>query len=365
MSKVLINLIGKETIPNFHAYKEIQPDILIQVFSDFSKKAANIIAALIDINATKVFSIECDGWNFTDLLGKLRQNVKILANDELYVNVTGGTKMMALAAYEFAKEQAPNIDVKIFYTTTNSEIVWFREKDHLTSFNSVFSIKELITLQNQKINSSFNFDETYEKFKTQIEIIDKDLPKSSSSWNKFLTCINNYVRIKEEKNQTFSKIAETLNSSQNLFLIEKKHNLISISLEKKSWMKFELPDTEVLWFLVNGGWFELMVAERLVKKYPNYELLLNVIFNFKSNQKLVRNEVDVLMSDGNKLIFIECKSGIINSKDIDAIKIRKEVYGGLIGDSILVGRYPLNPMAEHLKEKIKEYGIKHELFTNL
>lgn len=365
MSKILINLIGKETIPNYHAYKEIQPDILIQVYSDFSKKASNLLGSMVNRGLTEVISIECDGWNFIDLLEKLRSNVKLLPNDHLFVNVTGGTKMMALPVYEFAKEQPSDITVKLFYTTTNSEIVWFLEKDNTSNLQSVLSIQELITLQNKKISSSYSFYETYKKFKQQLEIIETELSKSSSPWNKFLKYLNKYIRIDDENHyQTFWSIAETLNSKQDKFRINKQKNQIYISYDEKEWLKFQLPETEIFWFLVNAGWFEILVAKKFVHKHPDYEILLNVIFNFKSNQKLVRNEVDILMCDGNKLIFIECKSGNIKSKDIDLIKIRNEVYGGLIGESILVGRYPLNPSTKHLSEKIKEYGIKHRLFPN-
>ncbi|MGM0944690.1 MAG: Card1-like endonuclease domain-containing protein [Bacteroidota bacterium] len=366
MSKILINLIGKETIPNYHAYKEIQPDILIQVYSDFSKKASNILASMVNGGLTEVVSIECDGWNFIDLLEKLKSSIKLLPNDQLFVNVTGGTKMMALPVYEFAKEQLPDVEVKLFYTTTNSEIVWFLEKNHVEKLQTKLSIQELISLQNQKINFSYNFNETYEKFKDYLPVIEKQLLKSSSPWNKFLKYVNQHIRIDEEnKNQTLLKVSETLNSKQELFFIKIEKDEVEILYKEVSWLKFNLTETEVLWFLIDAGWFELMVANKLVDTYPDHEILLNVVFNFRSNQKLVRNEVDVLMCDGNKLIFIECKSGNIKSKDIDAIKIRKEVYGGLIGDSILVGRYPLNPTSKHLKEKIKEYGIKHKLLAAL
>jgi hypothetical protein len=366
MSKILINLIGKETIPNYHAYKEIKPDILIQVYSDFSKKASNILSSMVKPNITELVAIECDGWNFLDLLEKLRINIKLLPNDQLFVNVTGGTKLMALPVYEFAKEQLPEVEVKLFYTTTNSEIVWFLEKNHVERLQTKLSIQELISLQNQKINQSYSFNETYKKFKDHLLVIEEQLSKNSSPWNKFLKYVNQHIRIDEEnKNQSLLKVSETLNSKQELFYFKIEKTEVEILYQGESWLKFNLPETEVLWFLINAGWFELMVANKLVETYPDHEILLNVVFNFRSNQKLVRNEVDVLMCDGNKLIFVECKSGNIRSKDIDAIKIRKEVYGGLIGDSILVGRYPLNSTSKHLKEKIKEYGIKHKLLSTL
>jgi hypothetical protein len=145
------------------------------------------------------------------------------------------------------------------------------------------------------------------------------------------------------------------------------HNERGIYLNYKEniFFKFGLHPEIILWFLLNGGWFETLVAQKLVKKHPSYEIMLNVVFNFKTDQNKIKNEVDILMSDGNKLLFFECKSGFIKSKDIDSIKIRNDIYGGLIGKSVLIGRYPLNAASKFLEEKAEEYQIPFTLYQDL
>jgi hypothetical protein len=199
MAKILINIIGKETIPNFHAYKEIQPDILIQVFSDFSKKAASILASMVNGELTEVVSIECDGWNFLDLLKRLRQNIKLLPNDQLFLNVTGGTKMMALPVYEFAKEQSKDVEAKLFYTTTDSKVVWFLNKDDVSDLQSVLSIQELITLQDQKLKSKINYDEIISLFEKPLNVIKTEWESKNSRWNQFLKLIKNLFRQSDDE----------------------------------------------------------------------------------------------------------------------------------------------------------------------
>lgn len=366
MAKILISLIGKETIPNYQAYKEFSPDILIHIYSNVTKRASEIIESMIDKRFTDVVSIECDGWNFIDLLEKLNKNIKLIPSDILFVNVTGGTKMMALPVYEFAKEAEKENEVYYFYLNTESKINWFLEKGKSTFFTKQLTINEIISLQDQKLNSSLRYEEVVSDSKIQLKVIENDLDKNSSPWNKFLKYIKKYIRQNDELNHpSFEKISQLFNSKQELFRLKKYDDAIFLTYNGETYLKLSVGEQEAVWFLVNGGWFEVLTAKKLVKKYPNYEILLNVVFNFKSDEKIAKNEVDIFMCDGNKLIFVECKSGNISSKDIDTVKIRKDVYGGLVGQSILVGRYPLNLSSKHLNEKVKEYGVQYKIYNYL
>lgn len=366
MSKILINLIGKETISNYHAYKEFQPDTLIQIYSDFSKKAANILTSMVDAKKTEVVPIECDGWNFLDILAKLKKKIKLNPDDQLFVNVTGGTKMMALPVYEFAKEHSSDVDVKIFYTTTDSKVVWFLEEGHVSNLQSVLSIQELIILQDQKLRSNINFGDINDLFEKPLNVIKTEWESKNSRWNQFLSLLNKTFRQTEgDFPLSFENFSERINSSQEVFKLLQNEKGIYLNYKENTFFKFGTTTEIILWFLLNGGWFETLVAQKLVKKYPSYEIMLNVVFNFKTDQNRVKNEVDILMSDGNKLFFFECKSGLIRSKDIDSIKIRNDIYGGLIGESVLIGRYPLKAASKFLKEKADEYQIPFTLYQDL
>jgi hypothetical protein len=91
---------------------------------------------------------------------------------------------------------------------------------------------------------------------------------------------------------------------------------------------------------------------------------MNVLFPALSNVELDKNEVDILVNDNGNLIFIECKSGIVSSQNINSIKVRQETYGGTIAKSILVLRNDL-PKDERnidnsriIEEKCNDLGIE-------
>ncbi|WP_041341355.1 DUF1887 family protein [Runella slithyformis] len=131
-----------------------------------------------------------------------------------------------------------------------------------------------------------------------------------------------------------------------------------------------LTESDIDFFYFNAGWFELLTAQSLLKKYPEDKIYLSVRFPYLSNQIFDKNEVDILINDSGKLVFIECKSGEVKSEHIDRIKNRKDTFGGLISKSILVTRFPLETnvnthLSKNMVEKCKEYGIEYKTLYEL
>ena len=107
-------------------------------------------------------------------------------------------------------------------------------------------------------------------------------------------------------------------------------------------------------------WWELLIVNEIAKTMKFKELFLGFELNFKSDKNTTKNEIDILINTGKKLIFIECKSGLVKQEDINKMKIVKQTYGGVIAKSILVCRELPNPS---IIEKCKELDI--ELFYSI
>lgn len=79
--------------------------------------------------------------------------------------------------------------------------------------------------------------------------------------------------------------------------------------------------------VLNTGWFELYVARLIAKKYGNDNVRMNCIFR---NVKCIpKNEIDIIVNTGSKLIFVECKTQIFNTTDVDKFRSAVRNYGGL------------------------------------
>lgn len=115
-------------------------------------------------------------------------------------------------------------------------------------------------------------------------------------------------------------------------------------------LKFTSPHVEHI--VLNTGWFELYVAKMIAKANPNYEVRLNCVFKTKKNT--TKNEVDIIVNTGNKLIFVECKTQIKNTTDVDKFRSVVRNYGGLGSKHLFVTNWEMKPDA---KEKCEDFDI--------
>lgn len=105
-------------------------------------------------------------------------------------------------------------------------------------------------------------------------------------------------------------------------------------------------------FLLNTGWFEYIVANQMAEIYGANNVWCNCEIIFSGNKKI--NEVDVIVNAGNKPIFVECKTQIKNSTDLDKFRTVCEAYGGLSAKRLFITR---QTMGEDIKTKCKSFNI--------
>lgn len=84
------------------------------------------------------------------------------------------------------------------------------------------------------------------------------------------------------------------------------------------------------------------------------EVWRSVIFQTNEKDTHPKNEVDVLLNNQQKLVFIECKSGNVTQNDIYKIDAVRETYGGDISQAVLASYYPVE---KSLQDKCKDLQI--------
>lgn len=84
-----------------------------------------------------------------------------------------------------------------------------------------------------------------------------------------------------------------------------------------------------------------------------------------------KNEIDIIINTGSKVLFLECKTQVTDIKDIDKFSNVVKNNGGLAARGILVTD---NPLKQQVQEKCRDNHIIHfntkemkqeELFKNL
>ncbi len=335
-----IVLVGGQVLPLYIGIKEFKPDnIHFIVTKESVDRLSSLKPFLTNISFTESF---CDPFDFISVKSICKSIVdKIGANDEVYFNITGGTKVMVLAVQALIHEQ----NLHGFYINQDDKLLEIPE----------YAVRELSC----KIATSEFFElsghNTY-RFKSISDYSSEDF-KASSRIMSFCIRDYRYKLIMGHLSRNFKDSNSPIPDSGN-FTVGKKIDFswtvdtIEIKEKNRSLHKFSSKIVNQLFF--NSAWWELIVAQEINKWRKVKELHIQFELPFKTDSLHLKNEIDILINVGSKLIFVECKSGRVKQEDINKMKVVKDTYGGIISKSILVSFYM---PAIGIIEKCKELGI--------
>lgn len=133
------------------------------------------------------------------------------------------------------------------------------------------------------------------------------------------------------------------------------NNTIRFYIKDKEENKLEVSSPHVTDIVLNTGWFELYTARMIAKTFGEQNIRLNCKFKYAGRtQNNDKNEIDIIVNTGQKLIFVECKTKVFNSTDVDKFNSAVRNYGGLGSRPLFITNYPMDSDA---KEKCNDHGI--------
>ena len=140
--KVLVNLIGGQPAPNYLATQEIQPDKILNIYSEASGKIMQRLNDLLKIETINS-PLKVNAYDFNEIYDLLRVFLKNNA-DEVVVNITGGTKIMSIAAFEAAK----NFNLKAVYIDSENHLLYefIKEKIEIKKLQKKISIRDYFSI---------------------------------------------------------------------------------------------------------------------------------------------------------------------------------------------------------------------------
>lgn len=332
-----ITFLGGQLLPIYIGITEFTPDKVHFIASEESKKG---IVVLKDLFKTMKHSeFICEPFDFYSIKKKIENIIdRIDSNNDILINLTGGTKIMLLAAQSVISDR----EVKGFYINQDYsfiEVPSYSKK----KISSQLSIKDFISLSGHKSYTSKILDDfARSDFKVSNEI------DSFAASNNLYYKITDYIRRKYKSIPVtgFETIYNDVSIKWNIGLVEIQNN-------KKIVATFKSDNVVELFF--NAAWWELVVASEVSKWTKAKEVMLQCVLPFKSDNKILKNEIDILLNTGNKLIFVECKSGHIKQEDVNKMKVIKQTYGGIISKSLLISRFM---PSQSILEKCKELDIE-------
>lgn len=332
--KVHITLVGGQPAPVYHGIVATQPDKIVFVYSGESRDIAERISEEVKIPSERR---KMDPVDLNDIEKKVNQCAEQFRNDEVSVNISSGTKPWA---FYFAKIFGALPNATLFYVDQNNMLWDFSDK---TSRKVDFDMDAQFRLRGNQLKDYKCFDSYNDADKACAQQIEKLRAHSFAEFNELV----NYLA----KHQNHTEYC-TANGSQLQWGKEFKEFRCRIRNGRGQVMDMTLKSPHLRQLLINSGWFEYKVAGLLALWDKVSDIRLNCKFPASNNAP--KNEIDIILNAGGKLLFVECKIQIHEVTDIDKFTAAVKNYGGMGCKALFVTNASMNVLAQ---EKCKDNGI--------
>lgn len=352
MAKIHIAFVGGETAPIMSVINFLNPEGVVLIHSEDTPQRAGSAPQAKEIAAqlpTKckanctLFPISpVDVTSIMDTMSKVRDLFADGAND-ISVNLTGGPKPWALAA--FAKFSSCD-NFTTYYIGQDNRLWKNMEEDCGT-------IDAWSPLKWENIQS-FPFEEFTPEDEEVVAKIEK-LRACDYSGFLYITNLEKNVIANEKSGfrKMFAKTGSWIewNAEKGAF----DAHFFHLSGKHPYDVKMELKSPNVWRLLFNFSWFEYKVA-LLISKNPEVQnIKLNNKISKKKNFERPDNEVDIIFDAYGRQYFVEVKTQVYNTTDVQKYNTVVGVEGGGGALKLFVTEAKMDPTA---KAKCDDCHIK-------
>lgn len=350
MSRVHITLVGGQPAPIYHGVIATSPDKVVYIVSSSTKKLLSALKKEIKIPSESILLDPTDPHKILSVVVSL---AKQYSSDEVTVNISSGLKSWS-HFFGVIFDSQPN--AAVVYMDQNN-ILW-NYKDMTSSKNFVFDMHALFRLYGNSIDNNYRrfSDYTEEDLRCipQIENIRyfniRDFNSLTALLTKEQECIldtRNYGTFYTENSDSYVEWEKST---------PERVGYIRLVLYKRDGRCRELTyeSENVVDILFNSAWFELKVATILSDWDKTKEICMNCRFPY--NPSSDKNETDIIVNTGTKILFVECKTQIAKPTDIDKFRSVVKTYGGMGSKGLFITDAPMNDVS---RKKCEENDIIH------
>lgn len=334
MEKFHITLLGKECLPAYYPIIEFHPDFIYIIGTEQNAYIARRLQKVLSSKGFRSKALDVDAFDIRSIIAQFEAiHAQIDPGSEVTYNITGGTKLMAIGAYIVARQH----NAQVVYTNSDSYIDLNTFESH--TLNCTVDNETIFALQGQILKSY----EVYREDKDTLSVAYQIMNFIRHDKKIYARLHNLHIK------QQLQKFYHT-----DTLLYRADENSISIENEGKVLLQITHPNARLL--LWEGRWWEILVSHAIYEwSNGRYVIWHSVIFDPKDKdakaQNKDKNEIDILINTGNKLLFVECKSGNATQDTINKMGMIRQIYGSDKSSSVLVSFYPIR---KELYEKARE-----------
>lgn len=301
-------LVSGQPTPNLTPMldREIQPEEVIMAVSGDMAVRADWLEDVLKPRGIRTTRWKIDDpYDYAGMLELFLTQIGGLAECDLALNVTGGTKLMAIAAYEvFSADKRP-----VYYVhPEHDQLVWLHPSDKPSR-----NLENRLRLEHFFMAHGARLEPRKDSFGVNDELFELSLELVSRAglYQDALKVLNGLAGSDEiRKTLRSKKVGPELAGRDDFESLIRGFEARSVLGWNQGCLSFKSEQDR---FFVNGGWLELYVygiVNRLRTKIDEIQDAGRGLKLFRSRQKAeVMNELDVVFLADNRLYVIECKTG--------------------------------------------------------
>lgn len=344
-------LVSAQAAPNLLPIldSEFKPKKAIFLVSKAMKQRAEYLAKTFEkLNVKVELKNISDEFNFGLMEDEIFKLVEEYENESIALNVTGGTKLMSIAA----ENAFSALGKPIFYIDTDSNQILFISKDEDQKWlpNLEMKAKNKIDIYLSAYGSTVLTTQDPNARKEYLPAIEPFI-KHYDNYTQLIPMLNMHATLSQSNGykSEYTKANPKINKINELFLGLDYQGLVNYDGQQ-----IDFKNKEIKTFL-NGGWLEDYTYFQL-KEIANIEDIAcgadvaNPKFKlgkneYSSENKGNKNEFDIVFMAKNKLHIIECKTQLMDKNGgikADDILYKLETlkdYGGLMTKKCLVSYF--------------------------
>lgn len=348
---VHVCLVSKQTTPNLLPVLESKsrPELVLLLTTPVMRKNAEILARVMRGKGcqTAIVDLPAEG----SVLRLREALLDIFAQYEdrhVACNVTGGTKLMALAALEVCR----GLDRPAFYVNTNEKtVVCLSPELSEVDLPDLLSVKDILTVQGYEVL------ESRQPVAPEVSRrLTEQLVSQASRFKGALGLLNKFAMDAHHSPTLTARLPELSKNAAALFKLFEDAGRLRIQGDVLSF-----PDEESRCY-ANGGWLEEYAASvlfRLQARKKVRDCLANIRIRSTDG---VENELDLAFTAQNRLFVLECKTANIAAENGKAeaaaykLEALRELVGGVMTQPMLLS---FTSMREADKKRCESYGIRY------
>ncbi|RLD44195.1 MAG: hypothetical protein DRI86_08100 [Bacteroidetes bacterium] len=347
--RILINLLSEQTIQNIVAIRHFEADkVIVLTTPEYIWQVDNFEK----ITGVPHEKIEVLAYSMQNNMQQLTSVIEQFSENDIVVNYTGGTKIMAMA-----------VMLKVLLSVRKRVSLAYVNTRDLLIEEMIINEDKTLTAENHILTQSVSINEYFIMKGESIDSYDFELNKSEEErllLSKQLMKNNVYLSLFRKQQKFFIRgiplVSHRVATSNKFDLFWDKDEILLRQGNKV--YDYKHGDGGQYF---TGAWLEELIFDKLHKSDRFDNVIKNLKINFKSGlERFNKNEMDVVVTKGFKTAFVECKAGNIKQEHIYKLRAITDYFLGSFGVAIIVARF--KPQ-ENIIEKCKDLGV--HIFTNI